>query len=71
MSGKIDSIKTTIKKNKTLFKFLQKCLAIFFSFLSLFAKVFNLVKIVFGYLSSRLVFLIGGNTFYKSFKTGN
>ena len=69
MSERIDSIKTAIKKNKTLFKFLQKCLAIFFFFLSLFAKVFNLVKIVFGYLSSRLVFLMGGNTFYESFKT--
>lgn len=67
MSERIDSIKETIKKNKILFKFLHRCLAIFFLFLAFFARIFNLIKIIFGYLSSKLVFLIGGNLYYKNF----
>jgi FkbM family methyltransferase len=37
--------------------------------LAFFAKIFNLIKIIFGYLSSKLVLLIGGNFFYKDFNT--
>ena len=69
MSGRVASIKKVIKQNKILFKFLQKCLNIFFLFLTIFARIFNLIQIIFGYLSSKLVFLIGGNTFYKDFIT--
>ena len=65
----ISSKNFLINANWSVFKLLKNCLSIFFLFLSIFAKIFNLLKIIFGYLSSKFVFLIGGNTFYESFKT--
>lgn len=55
---------------KNNFKFLKKFIInTIFLFFSLIARILNFLKFFFGILSSKFVFVLKGNTFYKDFDT--
>ena len=69
MSEELNTNKRLINKNKKLYKILVGIKKIVFFAFSFVAKGLNLIKIFFGYVSSKFVFISKGNSFYDNFHT--
>ena len=58
-----------MKNQNTLYLLSRKFYLAFLFLISIPAKIFNFLKVLFGIMSSKLVFFYKGNNLYKNFKT--